>query len=606
MSGGVDSSVAAALLVEQGYDVVGATMKLFCYGDSVPDRPCCSLDSITDARLVAHKLGIPHYVLNFEDRFGRDVIANFVAEYASGRTPIPCVRCNSFTKFRDFLYHADALDCAYVATGHYAIAHDGALFRGRDPRKDQSYFLWGIDRSVVARMLTPVGDLTKRETRAVARRLGLVTAEKVESVEICFVPDDDYVGVLERHLPADAPALTPGPLVTAGGDVVGEHAGFARYTIGQRRGLPGGFREPMYVVAIRPETREVVIGSGDEPFGYSVTLAELNCLRSPPRRDRAPRHGPIAAVRGTLQSVPGTPARQRSVLTPEESHASTSPLSSTVPRGRRRAARCRLRRQPTPTEETGRPARDRRQRPGAGYELHLPAVPELLVRHDVCADCREPDGGAAAAAARRPAHARDPSRSLARREPARRHGAARCARPIERCHRRVDLPARGRVGHDVYVERDDLPVRGKRPGGGARRAVERCAVHLVRARPGRPTDRDTAHRLRRPHGREQWQYPDAARARGGHDDRSAGHLPRLRRQCDGGGQHRQRSRGRLHHRWDRAVGLQRRHRRNQWQCHLRHPIRCECRGRARPPENDSHGPRPEHLAARQWFRRWRR
>src|SRR2546425_514576 len=126
MSGGVDSSVAAALLVEAGYDVVGATMKLFCYGDSVPDRPCCSLDSITDARLVAHKLGIPHYVLNFEDRFGRDVIANFVAEYASGRTPIPCVRCNSFTKFRDFLYHADALDCAYVATGHYAIARDGA------------------------------------------------------------------------------------------------------------------------------------------------------------------------------------------------------------------------------------------------------------------------------------------------------------------------------------------------------------------------------------------------------------------------------------------------------------------------------------------------
>src|SRR6266567_2785443 len=141
MSGGVDSSVAAALLVEQGYDVVGATMKLFCYGDSVPDRPCCSLDSITDARLVAHKLGIPHYVLNFEDRFGRDVIANFVAEYASGRTPIPCVRCNSFTKFRDFLYHADALDCAYVATGHYAIARDGAEVDARrrpDQARDES------------------------------------------------------------------------------------------------------------------------------------------------------------------------------------------------------------------------------------------------------------------------------------------------------------------------------------------------------------------------------------------------------------------------------------------------------------------------------------
>src|SRR2546422_7020045 len=221
MSGGVDSSVAAAILVEEGYDVVGATMKLFCYGDSVPDRPCCSLDSIADARLVAHKLGIPHYVLNFEDRFGHDVIDNFVAEYARGRTPIPCVRCNSFTKFRDFLHHADALDCGYVATGHYVIARDGALYRGRDPRKDQSYFLWGIDRTVVRRMLAPVGELTKRETRTVARRLGLVTAEKRESVEICFVPDGDYAGVLARHLPGDAPALNPGPLVTVGGDVVG-------------------------------------------------------------------------------------------------------------------------------------------------------------------------------------------------------------------------------------------------------------------------------------------------------------------------------------------------------------------------------------------------
>jgi tRNA-specific 2-thiouridylase len=284
MSGGVDSSVAAALLVERGYDVVGATMKLFCHGEDVPDRPCCSLDSVNDARRVCEQLGVPHYVINLETRFGEDVIDNFASEYSRGRTPIPCVRCNTFTKFRDFARKADSIDARWIATGHYARIVRGELHRGRDDNKDQTYFLWGIDRAILSRMLLPVGDSTKPQTRELARKLGLsVVAEKPESQEICFVPDGDYMKILRSRLSSDSPALCPGPIQTSDGRHVGQHGGFAAYTIGQRRGLPGGFAIPMYVVGIRPADRAVIIGAREELLGRGVVAREVNWLADEPR-----------------------------------------------------------------------------------------------------------------------------------------------------------------------------------------------------------------------------------------------------------------------------------------------------------------------------------
>lgn len=306
MSGGVDSSVAAALLVRQGHDVVGVTMKLFHDGGETPDRPCCSLDSVNDARRVAEGLGIPHYVLNLQDQFGHDVVKDFVSEYAAGRTPIPCVRCNTFTKFRDLLAKADAIEARYVATGHYARVAGGQLLRGRDEDKDQTYFLWGIDRDVLERMILPVGEMTKAETRAMARELGLITAEKAESQEICFVPDGDYVKVLERELPAGSPALAPGPIVTVDGRVVGTHDGFARFTIGQRRGLPGGHKEPLFVVALKPEERAVVVGPREALLGRGLVAREVNWLvRSAPEVGASVQ----VRIRHRARPVPGTVIR---------------------------------------------------------------------------------------------------------------------------------------------------------------------------------------------------------------------------------------------------------------------------------------------------------
>lgn len=311
MSGGVDSSVAAALLVEQGHRVIGATMKTFCYTDANSSgKTCCGLDGIMDARRVAESLDVPHYVFDMEESFGRSVIDDFVNEYASGRTPNPCVRCNSNTKIPDLLHRARKLGCDAIATGHYARVagspEDVRILRGRDAGKDQTYFLWGVPREVLPYLRFPVGELTKPQVRERARQLGLATAEKPESQEICFVPDGDYAGFLGRRLGDDHDSLQPGAMVTSDGTVVGEHGGYARYTVGQRRGLGGGRGRALFVLGVHPESNEVVVGSHEELFRDAVSIGDLNWLTTPPdagARVRVQVRHRAAAVDAVVQEI---------------------------------------------------------------------------------------------------------------------------------------------------------------------------------------------------------------------------------------------------------------------------------------------------------------
>ncbi|HET6231900.1 MAG TPA: tRNA 2-thiouridine(34) synthase MnmA [Longimicrobiaceae bacterium] len=310
MSGGVDSSVAAALLVEQGHRVIGVTMKTFCYSETESaGKTCCGLDGIMDARRVADTLGIPHYVFDVEREFTRDVIDDFVSEYAAGRTPNPCVRCNGNTKFRDLLKRGAMLGCDAIATGHYArMGMDergrAVLRRGLDANKDQSYFLWALPPEMLPQLLFPVGELTKPEVRERARQLGLATAEKPESMEICFVPTGNYVDVLEQRLSADHPALSAGKLVMADGTEIGEHDGYARFTVGQRKGLGGGRSLPLFVIGTRPETREVVVGTLDELNRRDVRIGEMNWLADAPRAGDAVH----VQIRHRAKAVPATVA----------------------------------------------------------------------------------------------------------------------------------------------------------------------------------------------------------------------------------------------------------------------------------------------------------
>ena len=271
MSGGVDSSVAAALLVEAGHDVVGVTMRVWPWQESATATSrfgsCCGSDAVDDARRVARTLGIPYYLLNLADEFDRAVIGPFAESYRRGRTPVPCVACNTDLKFGSLLARAQAWDAAAVATGHYArVTREAAagrwvLRRARDRRKDQSDFLWPLTQAQLASARFPLGDFTKDEVRAHARRLGLATADKPESQEICFVPDGNYREFLRGR---DAATFRPGAIVDRDGHTLGRHAGVAGFTIGQRKGLGVAGSRPLYVIDLDPERERVTVGSATD------------------------------------------------------------------------------------------------------------------------------------------------------------------------------------------------------------------------------------------------------------------------------------------------------------------------------------------------------
>jgi tRNA-specific 2-thiouridylase len=291
MSGGVDSSVAAALMAEAGYDVVGITLQLYDHGRTV-GRPgtCCAGQDIHDARRVADRLGIPHYVLDYERRFAEQVMAPFAASYLAGETPIPCVLCNQQIKFTDLLSTARHLGADALVTGHYVrwrCSDKGpALYRGLDGRRDQSYFLFSTTRDQLARLRFPLGDMTKDETRNLAARFGLTVASKRDSQDICFVPSGGYARVLERLNPDPG---RPGEIVDLDGRVLGRHPGVIHFTVGQRRGLGVAAGQPLYVVRLEPETARVVVGPETALLRSRLSAGSVNWLGDEPLPDRGLR-----------------------------------------------------------------------------------------------------------------------------------------------------------------------------------------------------------------------------------------------------------------------------------------------------------------------------
>ena len=279
MSGGVDSSVAAALLAEQGHDVIGLSMQLYDQRGEQTFGTCCTLDDLHDARRVAAAVGIPHYILNFEREFRETVISNFVSEYAAGRTPLPCAHCNSDLKFATLLDRARGLGAAHVATGHYARVEQAGgrwlLKRSTDPDKDQSYFLFSLTQEQLAGAIFPVGGLRKPEVRDQARRLRLQVAEKPDSQEICFVPDGDYAAFVARQAPSTA---LGGTIVDEQGHHLGTHGGVHRFTVGQRKGLGLSSPAPLYVLKIDAGSREVTVGAKAALDRTTLTAAGVNWI----------------------------------------------------------------------------------------------------------------------------------------------------------------------------------------------------------------------------------------------------------------------------------------------------------------------------------------
>lgn len=287
MSGGIDSSVSAILLHEMGYEVVGMTMKTWDYassGSSKKETGCCSLDSINDARQIAVEKGFPHYIIDIREEFGNHVINDFVDEYLAGRTPNPCVRCNTHIKWEALLKRADMLDCEFIATGHYANVRKEndryVISKGRDEWKDQSYVLWGVSQECLSRTMFPIGNYQKSEIRKMAEEMGFIElSKKPESYEICFIPDNDYRSFLKKRVDGIEEKLANGLFVNSDGRVLGKHRGYPFYTIGQRKGLEIALGDPAYVIDIKPDTNTVVLGTFDELKKKEMWVKDINLIK---------------------------------------------------------------------------------------------------------------------------------------------------------------------------------------------------------------------------------------------------------------------------------------------------------------------------------------